>query len=83
MHNLKTSLKALSKDQVSCSESDPESFDEECTWWFLYKSIRLWCCMNINNLRRGMSRATIKTIVFNRFRRRRRRSLSSFLMRMF
>ena len=50
-------------------------------WWFLYNPIRLLWCMNIDNLRRGLSPSLIPTIVINRFRRR--ISASSFLMRMF
>ena len=49
----------------------------------LYNPIRLLWCMNIDKLRRRMSRSLILTIDFNRFRRKRRRLTSSFLVRMF
>ena len=50
-------------------------------WCFLYNPSRSFCCLNVYNLRRGMSLSLVSTIVFHRLRRRRRRrSSSSFLM---
>ena len=52
-------------------------------WCFLYNSIRLWRYMNVNNLIRNMSGSMIPIIILNIFKRKRRRSATSFLMKCF